>query len=963
MKIMNKYYFLLLLVSFSFTAIVSQQRALNIAENFYFSKNDSRNSEFSYRSINIYEHENSEIFHVIVLDPRGFILISTDDLIMPILGYSFEENFSFSQVPVNIDYLFDSYIEELQDQRRTNTVYENVNQEWEKFSQTVEYEGQNRNVAPLLASRFNQDSAWNDMCPEDPDGPGGNVYVGCVAVSMAQVMHYWSYPEVGYGSHGYNHWDYGYQYADFGNSYYDYNDMPNTYATTETQELLYHCGVAVNMGYGNDGSGASVFGGSPSTYHAMRNYFLFKNSMSQVFPENYSTSQYRNILQDDLDQNRPIIYVGYSNDGGHAWNIDGYDGDYFHNNWGWGGSQNGYYLLSALNGFNSSQGAIINIEPESLDNPNIVLQDFNYSELEGDGDSVVNPGETIELAVTVENLIPWNDASIIDMILETENEYLDIINDYITFENLDAGDNHSNSNDPFIIEISEDATLSSHEVKLSIMSVGFNGEFDENIFFIDIHVQMEQTGFPYTLTQTDENGDEYNSATVVKSAPLLTDINNDGHPEIFFGDNNGYFHGVDYLGNSLNGFPFEVPGSGSKEIWGSPCSDDIDNDGEIEFVFTSKNKHCYVIDQYGNIELDYETDEYLMATPSLGNLDNDDNLEIIFFGYTSSGKVYAINHNGTEVENFPVNLSEKVLKGGAIHDLNNNGLDDIVVATENEKLVAVIYDDGTIVNLFESDDKFKSSPSIITHNNNIIITAGDEGGVFHGIDLNGTELFSVQTNDNIRSSAGFIELDNELGIFFGSEDGSLYGIDIEGNNLDGWPINVSGIINQDIKINSSPVFSDLDDDGDAEIITASDEGHLIILHTDGTTYGNFPIKFNYGFESAPTVMDIDNDNDIEIIIGSSQNLSVVDIKDISYSQDYYWHTYKGDNHRTSHYNYDGSLIGDVNYDGTLNIQDLVILVNIIIGSADESNNADLNNDDSVDILDVVLLVNIILSES
>ena len=52
----------------------------------------------------------------------------------------------------------------------------------------------------------------------------------------------------------------------------------------------------------------------------------------------------------------------------------------------------------------------------------IVLQDFGYSELEGDGDSVVNPGETIELSVTVENLIPWNDASIIDMVITTENE-------------------------------------------------------------------------------------------------------------------------------------------------------------------------------------------------------------------------------------------------------------------------------------------------------------------------------------------------------------------------------------------------------------------------------------------------------------------------------------------------------------------------------------------------------------
>ena len=63
--------------------------------------------------------------------------------------------------------------------------------------------------------------------------------------------------------------------------------------------------------------------------------FLFKNNLNDVYPSSYSTSQFRSLLQGELNVNRPIIYVGYSDDGGHAWNIDGYDGDYFHNNWGY----------------------------------------------------------------------------------------------------------------------------------------------------------------------------------------------------------------------------------------------------------------------------------------------------------------------------------------------------------------------------------------------------------------------------------------------------------------------------------------------------------------------------------------------------------------------------------------------------------------------------------------------------
>ena len=64
--------------------------------------------------------------------------------------------------------------------------------------------------------------------------------------------------------------------------------------------------VSVNMGYGTDGSGASVFGGNNSAYSAMKNYFRYDNAVNRIYPENYSTSEYREILQGDLDNNQPI---------------------------------------------------------------------------------------------------------------------------------------------------------------------------------------------------------------------------------------------------------------------------------------------------------------------------------------------------------------------------------------------------------------------------------------------------------------------------------------------------------------------------------------------------------------------------------------------------------------------------------------------------------------------------------
>jgi len=948
-----------------FAAPISEELAINVAENFYFSKNDPRENTFSIESIAIYSVDEENVFYIIELSPNGFILVSYDNLIRPVLAYSFEEEYRYDNLPTNLTYIFNLYNKQLKEQKESRTIADEfISNEWDKYSRFVEYETQTRSVAPLISARFDQGTAWNDMCPEDPNGPGGNVLVGCVAVSMAQVMHYWSYPNIGYGSHGYNHQQYGYQYADFGNSYYDYSDMPNNIASSESQELLYHCGVSVNMGYGVDGSGAGVFGGNPSTYYAMRNYFLFKNSMDQVEPWQYGTTAYRELLQNELDSNRPIIYVGYSDDGGHAWNIDGYDGEYFHNNWGWGGSQNGYFLLSSLNGFDYSQGALIEIEPQSLNNPNVVLQTYNYEEFIGDGDNVVNPGETISLYASVENLIPWVNASNVDMILSTEDEDLVINNDYVTFNNLSPGNSYTNNSQPFTITFSENASFENHQLKLIILSFGSGGEYNENEYYIDIKVSLDQAGFPYQTTLFDENNEPYNAVTVVQSPPLLYDVTNDGLPEIFFGDDNGYFHGIDNQGESLNGFPVELEGNNS-EIWGSAVADDIDNDGEIEFVITSKNKHCYIINQYGNIELDYETNQYLMSTPSLANLDNDNALEIVFYGYTSSGDVFAINHDGTPVNNFPVELDEKVLKGGAIYDLDNNGKDDIVVATENDKLIAIIYDNGEIVNLFESSDKFKSAPSIIDYNGNIIITAGDEGGNFYGINLDGTLAFNVITGNNVRSSAGFIDIDGQLGIFFGSEDGNLYGIDINGNDLNGWPQNVSGN-NTESKINASPIFADINGDNSAEVITASENGQVIIYNLDGTPYDGFPLNYNYGFIGSPSIIDIDNDNDLEIIIGTSQNLNVIDIKEIATTNQNYWNTYQGNSHRSGVFIYNGSnlSIGDLNNDGLIDVLDLVMVINIIIGNtsptSDQLVTGDLNSDGTIDVLDVVQLINTIL---
>jgi PKD repeat protein len=124
------------------------------------------------------------------------------------------------------------------------------------------------------------------------------------------------------------------------------------------------------MDYANSGSGAMVVGSYPSAFYAMENFFAYSSDISYQWKDNHTDNEYRDIIKNELDNNRPVISQGYSSGqgGGHAWNFDGYSGNNLHCNWGWGGYSNGYFNLSSMGGFPDDQAVIIGILPQ-MDDP------------------------------------------------------------------------------------------------------------------------------------------------------------------------------------------------------------------------------------------------------------------------------------------------------------------------------------------------------------------------------------------------------------------------------------------------------------------------------------------------------------------------------------------------------------------------------------------------------------------
>ena len=223
-------------------------------------------------------------------------------------------------------------------------------------------------IQPLIQTNWGQSFPYNEMCPSNAEG---TALVGCVAVSMAQIMKFYNYPDYGTGDHDYYASGFGYPYANFGATNYVWTNMPNDASGSNLYmaELLFHCGVAVNMGYGIDGSGSFAYW----IDGALEAYFGYDAAGTDISRWNYTPESWLSTIKAQIDANHPTEYDGDNDDGGHSWVCDGYSGDDLHMNWGWNGGGNGFYAVDDLTPLGNSafdtDGAVINLYPPSYAYP------------------------------------------------------------------------------------------------------------------------------------------------------------------------------------------------------------------------------------------------------------------------------------------------------------------------------------------------------------------------------------------------------------------------------------------------------------------------------------------------------------------------------------------------------------------------------------------------------------------
>lgn len=349
----------------------------------------------------------------------GFVVVSNDDRTEPVLGYSDSGTFDPNNIPDNMRAWLQGYADEIAW----------LNEHPDAAVSTSRRTGESNiktPILPLLETKWNQGEPYNDQCPEYAEGEKS--VTGCVATAMAQVMYYnkWPIDPISQEIPAYSTDFSGYSVRipltsnlpittfDWANMIDDYGNGYTDSQAEAVAELMHYCGASVRMDYG-ESSGAVT----NKVADALTTYFNYESTTVSKNRNYYTYANWIELLYHELYEGRVVLYHGASTGGGHAFVCDGYQGeDYFHINWGWGGTSDSYFKLSAMNpydqgiggssskdGFSYLQGAIVGIQkPDEggtvLDlqqTPNLSFKSVSLSP------STISLGESVDVTFSVKN--------------------------------------------------------------------------------------------------------------------------------------------------------------------------------------------------------------------------------------------------------------------------------------------------------------------------------------------------------------------------------------------------------------------------------------------------------------------------------------------------------------------------------------------------------------------------------
>ena len=375
--------FSLCLVLLGWAESVSKQAALYTAQSYMLAKGkmvSSRPTSNGGRRLSstMEQEEDQPYYYVFNAEGgEGYVIVSADDRVEPVLGYVEHGSFDADNLPDNMRYWLESYTEEMK-----YIIDNDIQPTAPALKRRSKVSATKHCVPEILTTRWNQGLPYNLTIPMyyKENGSQERPSTGCIATAWAQVINFHKYPEkiktqIPSYSKTYtlvNGQKETVTYAAIPkNTPIDWKNMRDTYSCSEghahtaqdtaVANLMRYCGYAVKMSYGASSS-------ANWRYQDVVKYFGFDDCAQRIVRDNYGIDEWEDVLYNEIAEGYPIAFSALKIGGGHAFVLDGFDGDgLFHVNWGWGGSGNGWFRVGILNRWNRNQVAIINLRrPDNI---------------------------------------------------------------------------------------------------------------------------------------------------------------------------------------------------------------------------------------------------------------------------------------------------------------------------------------------------------------------------------------------------------------------------------------------------------------------------------------------------------------------------------------------------------------------------------------------------------------------
>jgi len=578
---------------------------------------------------------------------------------------------------------------------------------------------------------------------------------------------------------------------------------------------------------------------------------------------------------------------GSTNGASQAFDITFFSGLYEHNIRELGHTLN--YSRESLANEAMSHGVMrwIFYELVLFGDPSIAVKDANgtfpyvepvevvFDDITGDNDGSVNPGESIQIYLELENLPGWAEANNVTASISFESDLIYLIDDTVYFGYIAPNSSSINSENPFVIEVDPNIPYAQYSMIVDITAEGLNNASFSRSYELTMPVTLTQNHWPWESTYP------------ITASPILADFTGDRMEELVI---------VDVLGNinllDANANLIHDPFINQENLWRSFSMGDITNDGNREIVLASRLQNIKAFNYLGDLLFSFEDCGQQILTPVLADINNDGNLQIISLGLNRN--LYVLEGNGELSEGFPVSVPQASSADLAVVDLNGNGRKEIIIGTVDGNIY-IVQHNGSMIDDFQVslDSGIITAPLVL---DNKKIAVGTSSHKLYLISTSGEILFEKTLPQRIATEviAGDFRGDGELELAFVTYNGLVGIVDQNGEYLNGWPIHLNQSFMQ------PPLAVDLNGDEELNLIVASTQGNIYGYNADGSMVDSFPVPLNTTVSSPASIADIDNDGDWDIILATSTGITVLDYK-LPKGDMQPWNLYRGNMHRTGFY--------------------------------------------------------------